>query len=253
MDQTQATNTVASVAVAALDVPVLATATVLTTAFAAFRADEQFSFIRPYDPKVQSIPDYRHAVLRFRNTDNKVVKTAQMATVPQIKLPEDFILVMDKKAQQVFLGVLEDAEDDIIRNLHEGHKASKVSWSDLGMQKALDYLTAERVSKRLTKEQIENWFNIAGKQFCEQRAAQICEAKGIKDVETVAKQQAGTMNAYRKGMCALAAPVPNLGENEANALQNMLLVSKLDDDMAKVLKAKLHAILHPEVTENGDL
>src|SRR5260221_3320398 len=238
---------------AAIVVPVLADATVLTTSFAAFRLDERFSFIRAYDPKVQSIPEYRHAVLRFRNTEHKVIKTAQMATVSQIKLPEDFVLVMDAKAQQVFLGVLEDAEDEIIRNMYETHKASKVSWDELGMQKALDYLTAERVSKRLTKEQIENWFNIAGKQFCDVRAAQICEAKGIKDSETVAKQQAGTLNAYRKAMCSLAAPVPNLGENEANALQNMLVVSKLDDDMAKVLKAKLHAILHPEVTENGDL
>lgn len=230
----------------------------VTTSFSLFKEDEKFSFVRVYDPKQQAVKDYRHAVLRYRNVENDklpnvVKKVAQMVTVPQMVLPDDWKIAMSEKACQVMQGALEDAEDMIIRNLIDEKQASRISWDLLGIDLALDYLTAERVSQRLTREQVENWFVIAGKSFCETRATQLCESKGITKPEDIAKQVAATINAYKDRMAKLAAPVPNLGTNEATALNNMLLVSKLDDDMAKVLKAKLHQILNPRIVESGDL
>lgn len=237
-------------------IPTLAGSNVVTTAFSAFRneGDEQFSFVRPYDPKAQSIKEMRHAVIRYRNTEGKntVQKAAQMLTVPTINFRDDLALVMDEKEIKVFRAVIEDAEDMVIRSLLDAG-ASKVNWSQIGYATALDFLTAERVSKRLTKEEIENWFNIAGKPWCDARAEEICTGKNITDEATKAKQYAGTFNAYKDRMCRLAAPVPNLQQTEAQAIKNMLVSAKLADDMAKVLLNKIDAILNPKVLESGDL
>lgn len=222
--------------------------------FAAYKVEEQISFVRAYDPKVQAIPGMRHAVIRYRNTDGTVKKQAQMVTCPVIVLGDAIKAALSEKEQSVFLQVLEDAEDKIIRGfIDEPTKASTVSWSVLGQSKAIDFLTAERVSQRLTKEQIENWATVAIKQWCDTRALAICESKQVTDAATIEKQKAGTFNAYRSNLMKLAAPVPNLAQHEAEAMQNMLKAAKLDDDMAKVLLAKLHQILNPAVTENNDL
>lgn len=256
----ETTNTAVATPAVAPVVPVipqLNTAQVALT-ITMFRNDGEnkenpFSFVRAYDAKTQALPDYRHAVVRYRNVDKPgtIQKAAQMVTVPALKLSDDLSIVLNEKEARVILGVMEDAEDDIIRSMLDNSK-SVIYWADLGWQKALDFLTAERVSQRLTKEQVLAWANIALKEFCETRAKQICEAKGITG-EDMNKQIAGTLTAYVDRLAKLAAPVPNLGQSEATALNNALLVAKLDDDMAKVLKAKLNQILHPQIVESGDL
>lgn len=223
--------------------------------FDAFKLEEKFSFVRPYSPSLcNELAGYRHSVIRYRNTDKTgtVSKPAKMVTIPQLALPDDWQVAMDERAQKVILGVLEDEQDNIIRNLIDEKQASRVSWDDLVLDKVLDSLTAVRISQRLTKEQIEAWGRVAMNEVCTTRAKQIAEAKGFNPEQT-AKQIAGTLNAYVALAMKLAAPVPNIGQNEATALQNLLLVGQLDDDMAKVLKAKLHAILNPKVAENNDL
>lgn len=224
-------------------------ATVAT--FAAFKVAEQLSFIRQYDPRVTTIAGYRHAVIRFRNTDAKATpKTAQMVTVPQLVLPEEFSL-LPEKAIKVLMGAFEDAQDSIIRSRID-IGAHHVPWDCLELDKVLDFLTAVRMSQRLTKEGVENWFKIAAKDVCTIRANQIAESKGF-DATQSAMQVAGTINAYCALATKLSAPVPNLGENEAKALKNLLVVGALSDDMAKVLLAKLEQILNPKITENTDL
>lgn len=245
-----ATNTV--VTPSALTIPVLTEMPLALTlsSFAAFKVEEAISFVRVYDPKVQSIEGYRHAVIRYRNTDKKVAeKIAQMVTIPQLKLTDDFL--MPDVAGKVLLGVLEDEQDNMIRSMIDQSK-SVIHWSDLTLDCIFASLTALRVSNRLSKEQIEAWANIAFVPFCNQRADQISEAKQYNE-DQKAKQRAGTLNAYKELACKLSAPVPNIGQESATALQNMFLVAKLDDDMAKVLKAKLHAILNPVVANMGDL
>src|SRR5258705_5877937 len=83
--------------------------------FAAFKADKQLSFIRPYDPKASSIAGYRHAVVRYRDTTKGVsVKPAKMVTIPVIFLSDDYL--MPEVAAKVLVGVLEDEQDVIIRD-----------------------------------------------------------------------------------------------------------------------------------------
>jgi hypothetical protein len=244
------TQPVVATPAAQLVIPTLNDAAVMPT-FNAFKEAERISFIRQYDPRVQAIAGYRHAVIRYRNTDSKAVqKTAQMVTIPQLILPEEFSL-LPAKAITVLMGVFEDEQDAIIKGKIE-LGMSHISWNDLVLDKVLDSLTAIRLSQRLTKEGIENWFNIACKEVCATRAHQLAVANKF-DAEQTIKQVAGTHTAYRNLAMRLAAPVPNLGTNEAIALKNLLLVGNLSDDMAKVLLAKLEQILNPKIVENVNL
>lgn len=232
-------------AVLASDVAVLAT-------FGAFKVEDRISFIRNYDPKLPGIDGFTHQVIRFRNTDGKngVSKPAQMVTVPTIKLPEEYSL-LPEKAQRVLLGVFEDEQNAMLRSAIDSQRSS-ISWDEITLDKILDSLTAVQISQRLNKEQIENWARVAIASACEVRAKQIAEAKGF-DAANTAKQIAGTLNAYVSGFCKLAAPVPNLNQEDATALKNLLLVAKIEDDMGRVLAKKLDQILNPEVTKNADL
>lgn len=235
------------------NVPTLQTAIALTLAM--FKEDEQFSFVRPYvAANCTNVEGYRHAVIRYRVTGtDKVEKPAKMATIPSIVLPEDSYKLPDD-AKKVLIGVLEDQQDAIIRTIIDDKK-DIVDWSSVNLQATLNALTATRVSNRLTRDGIENWFNASVvKTAAELRGEQVAEQKGFaKGSEQWNKQVAGSVQAYRDNFGKLAAAVPNLGQNTAVALQNILKTSEAADDMALALGKKLHQILNPVVVGDGDL
>ena len=244
-------SVVDSVKSALPQVPTLASAVTESLNFTKFSSEKQLSFVVGYNPKVSEMQGYRHAVVRYRITGtNKVEKPAKMATVPQVTLPDSEYL-MPKEAAQVLVGILEDQQDAMIRDMIESG-AVTIKWDEITLEKTLSSLTATRVSNRLTKEMIENWAAIAIRSFTDARAIQIAEQKGFAaDEVRVGAQKAGTFNAYCFNLAKLAAAVPNVGQETATALQNFMSASKLDDDLAKVLNKKLHAILNPAAV--GDL
>jgi len=213
--------------------------------FTKFSLEKQLSFVVPYNPKVSEMIGYRHAVVRYRVTGtNKVDKPAKMATIPQIKLDADSYL-LPKAAETVLLGLLEDQQDGMIRDMIEAG-SQNIKWEDLTLEKVLSALTATRISNRLTREIVELWADAAIRPSTDKRAAQVAEAKGFaNDPAKVAAQQAATFNAYKENLAKLAAAVPNLGMETANQLDVFMKASALDDDIAKVLKRKLFAILNP--------
>lgn len=220
-------------------------------AFAAFKEESRISFVRGYDPKVSAIAGYRHAIIRYRNTAAKgtVERAAQMVTVPQLVLGADYQLPAN--AAVVFRGVLEDEEDSIIRSLLD-QGASTVSWDSVGVAAALASITAVRTSNRLSKEQIEAWGTKALADVCLARANEIIADKKLAEPEAL-KQRAGTLNAYVALAAKMAAPVPNIGMDGARALKAMMERGSLADDVAKVILAKIEAILNPKILESGDL
>lgn len=223
------------------------------TTFAAFKADSRISFIRPYDPKAcNPVADYRHAVVRFRDTGkNTASRPAQVVTIPQVTLPEGYTL--PDAAAKVLLGVIEDQQDEMIRSAILSD-SKLINWDDISIDKALEALTAIQTSQRLTKEQIESWVMAAMLASLNQRGVQVCESKGYQQgSEAWNKQIAGIVNNYKVKFAALAAPVPNLKQEEAIALKNMLAVSKVSDDISKSLGKKIHAILNPEILEGVEL
>lgn len=214
------------------------------------------SFVRGYDPKVQGIEGFRHVVIRYRNTDpKKAEKPAQMVTIPQIKIGAEFAVFADgepgESLGKILQNAIEDEQDAMIRSwIDQGQ--SNIYWPSLDLAEVIKAYNAVRVSQRLTKEQIEGWANVALAEACNARADQISVAKSYND-EQKQKQRAATLKAYVDLASKLAAPVPNIGQEQATALKNMLVVAKLSDDMSKVLANKLEAILNPKVAENGDL
>lgn len=219
--------------------------------FAAFKAETRISFIRPFDPKqCINVPDYRHAVLRYRQTDKNVAsKPAKMVTVPSVVLPAD-LFSMPEKARKVLTGVIEDQQDAILKALNDSG-VSMIEWDSISLDNCLDALTAIQTSQRLTKEQIENWIMVSMIDLLRKRGVQIAESKNFAaGSDDYTKQIAVIINNYRGKFGNLAAPVPNLAQNEAQALQNMLTTSQLDDDIARSLKKKLHAILNPEAVSD---
>lgn len=251
MENTSNVATQAAVSSAVLAIPVLTTAAALPqTSFSAFKEEDRISFIRKYEATVQELVGYRHAIIRYRNTDGKTVKVAQMVTVPALVLPEEYSL-LPEKALKVLMGVFEDEQDDMIRSMIEAG-ASYIGWDNILLEKILDSLTAVRLSQRLTKEGIEAWFKVACANVCTVRGRQIAEAQSYGKEDTD-KQIAGTINAYCALAMKLAAPVPNLGQGEATALKNLFIMAQLGDDMSKVLQSKLKQILEPKIVENNNL
>lgn len=216
--------------------------------FSAFKASEQVSYVRPYDAKAIAIENYRHCVIRYRE-DKKiaVTKPAKMVTIPAVSLPAGYV-IPDEKAQAVFIGVFEDAQDNIVRNLLE-HGSNVVTWDSVSVEACLEALTAIRVSQRLTKEQVMNWVGVALAESIKLRAAQVSDAKGENEMQAVARIAIMT-NSYKEKFGRLSAAVPNLQQDDAMKLANMLKVASLGDDMSKTLAAKLHAILNPEIADD---
>lgn len=214
------------------------------TSFSAFKEEEAVSFIRAFSPTAAIIPGYRNAKIGYRNTDGKngVSKPAKMVTIPTISLPEEYSL-LPEKAITVFLGVLEDAQDVIIRELIDNN-SNIIPWSVVSLDATLTALTEVRKSSRLTKEEIQAWAGVALKDAIYNRASQISQAKGHSEAEA-AVQLAATRNTYIDGFSKLAAPVPNLDQGKATALSNLLLISGASDAISKVLKDKLFTILNP--------
>ena len=213
--------------------------------FTKFNVELQKSFVVPHNAKVSEMVGYRHAVIRYRVVGKTAVdKPAKMATIPQIKLDADNYL-LPKQAETVLLGVLEDQQDGMIRDMIESGK-NTIAWEDVTLEKTLAALTATRISNRLTREIVEFWADAAIRPATDKRAQQVAEAKGFaNDPAKLSAQQAATFNAYKDNLAKLAAAVPNLGMETANQLDVFMKASALDDDIAKVLKRKLHAILNP--------
>src|SRR5258706_3760231 len=235
----------AAQALAANAIPVLTSLEAQSLDFTKFNAEKQFSFVVPYNAKVSEMIGYRYAVIRYRVVGKTAVdKPAKMATIPQIKLDADNYL-LPKQAETVLLGVLEDQQDGMIRDMIESGK-NTIAWEDVTLEKTLAALTATRISNRLTREIVEFWADAAIRPATDKRAQQVAEAKGFaNDPAKLSAQQAATFNAYKDNLAKLAAAVPNLGMETANQLDVFMKANALDDDIAKVLKRKLHAILNP--------
>jgi hypothetical protein len=216
--------------------------------FTKFNAEKMLSFVVNYNPKIGEMPGYRHSVIRYRVVENKttpsakVDKPAKMVTIPSVTFPDGEYL-MPVSAFTVLRGVLEDQQDAMIRETIEGG-SNTIKWEDITLEKTLAALTATRISNRLTREIVELWCDAAIRIHTDKRAAEISEAK--KHSPDFARlQAAATFNKYKENLAKLSAAVPNLGQEDAQRCEQFLLRSLLDDDIAKVLKKKLHAILNP--------
>lgn len=245
--------------------------------FAAFKADARLSFVRAYDPKAAKIDGFTHQVLRYRETkkgkeaataagETVASKPAKMVTVPVLQLPEyeeheeqvneNGVLVtkmiqsgfgyMPAEATAVLMGVLEDAQNDLLKSLIDGEGKTVIEWDDISLDKVFAFLTATRASSRMTKESNEAWAKVALLDACTARAKEISDAANH-DEATRQKQLDGVITTYVGIAGKLSAAVPNIGMEEAKAMVAMLERAGIEDDVSKSLGKKLHTILNPKV------
>jgi carboxylesterase type B len=215
--------------------------------FSAFSVDKQISFIRPYDPRVSDIPNYRHAIIRFWTPKGQkaagiAAKPAKMVTIPSVKLPDDDYL-MPEQAYKVLTGVLEDQQDIIIKSKIDAGEAL-INWADVSIPTLFDALTSVRVSKRLTSEQIKSWATTFMTDAFKSRVAEMVTRN---PTINAGSQLAKTTNTYVELFSKLSAPVPKLDAVQLNALTSMLDRSKLNDDIAAALRNKINVLLNPEI------
>lgn len=238
--------------------------------FAAFNEADKVSFIRDFNVKLATeIPGYRHSVIRYRVITAKQqqgeIKPTKLVTVPQLILPsylgqldmpkentEEFV-----KLASVLLATLEDGQDSMIREIVDSGKTVTVQWSEITLDKVITFLTTARTGARLTRESVEAWvMNETMQDTIKQRAAELHLAKqqaGVNDGKTLEVRTAELANRYKQLIGGLAAAVPTLKQNEAEACETIIQRSKLDDDTSRSLMKKLDAMLRPKVVADGDL
>ena len=211
--------------------------------FSAFSATESLSYIRPFNPSAPAIPNFRHAVVRYRDiTKGVAAKPAKMVTIPELVFPEEYSL-LPTTALQVFRGVIEDEQDVLIRSFIDT-KSNVVLWHSVSLDACLAALTEIRKTSRLTKEDIAAYVRSALAPYLATYSLQISEAKGHTPEQTIL-QRVATLNANVDAFSKLSAPVPSLDMGQATKLRNHLTLAALPDETSKVLLAKLHAILNP--------
>lgn len=231
------------------------TSTIENPNFAAFNAENKVSFVREYSPKITNpVAGYRHSVIRYRvitaKKDAGEIKPAKLVTVPALALPAEYVL--PEQVAGLVLTMLQDGQDSMIRESVDAGK-SVVSWEDITLDKVITFLTTASVSQRLTRESIEAWVSVALKDALDARSVELHEANREKDSIPLAKRAEAVLARYKQVLGSLAAAVPNLKQGEAEAAQAILKRANLDDDMARSLSKKLHAILNPVVLDDGSL
>lgn len=225
--------------------------------FSVFNAEKQQSYILPLNPKAEPNTGFRIEEIRYRNVEGKTAKAAKMCEIPVISVDylfyesqnEDSKIQEMANAKQVMREAIEEQQKNYITNQIELGKQS-VLWTEITVEKMLAELCAESVSKRLTKEAIELWFNNHALNKVTDRALEICIAKSLDpDNEAGKKQIATTINNYKSTMMKLAATIPGLNEREATALQAMLTNIAANDPVAMAMAKKVATMLGKDDSE----
>lgn len=235
------------------EIPSLDQAEVLKpTHFSAYNEGQRVSFIKPYDPKAPSLQGFSVAKIQYRVTEKQkekgtVAKPTQMVYYPSLTIPQDWKIPED--VASLFLDLCQDEVVEIIRAKIED-KAATIHWDILTLDKVISSLKAVQASKKFTSASLEAWATAALVPFCEGRAKALCEANNVTDEAKCKEQFARTLNAYKDRIVKLAAPVPNLGTEDCNALLKMFEVAALADPIADALVAKIKIMLQPKVLKD---
>lgn len=214
--------------------------------FAAFKAQDAISFIRPYDPKAPAIEGYTHHAITYRSTNGKATAPAKMVTLPSVVLPSDWVMSAD--AATILIRAIEKWQKDQVKGAIED-KQSIINWSGLTLSNALTSLTSITQGDYLTKESILDWVSSALGDAISLRASQLSDAKGHNDAERLA-QAARTTNWYRDNLSKLASKVPSLPMEICEKLQAFL--APFGDSMAVRLQRILTKWLNPAVADIGE-
>lgn len=161
--------------------------------------------------------------------------------LPDLKAGDPLTELMAKALNNCLL----DWQDELIRTLAVDGGATEIHESKITLDAILTHATTESQRKRMTKEAIGAWFDIA---LAEKLATAILK----KAPHTKSEQVASTIESYRELYCSLAAVKPAVTKQNAERLLKQIARAP-EDGMRKELERKLDLILNPPQVEIPDI
>lgn len=206
--------------------------------------------------KTVALNDQRLAKVGYKTTKKQKAKFANVAvSVPVISTDsKEFNDLMGSgRMDKYVIGLLENAQDGIIRSLYESNNGvlSSVSDEEIGFDACIAFMEAESTGNRLTKEAIEAWFDESMK---DNLYVVIAEKLGFNEpTENQDKEIQKHLNGYRGVFSSLAGGKTFLQPTQIKGCKTALSIVE-DDDMAKRLMNRLTNMEKtPDVVELLDL
>lgn len=152
--------------------------------------------------------------------------------------------------------MLEDTQDKVIRALYEGKNGAltSVDDSEIDIQACIGFLELERTGGRLTREQIEQWFD---SDLSDPLMVVLAEKLGftgdeLTDAQTQAVEK--HLKGYREVFASLAGGKTFLQPNQIQGLRNALKFAEPESEMVTRLNTRLDNMeKKPEITELLDI
>lgn len=199
--------------------------------------------VTPFDAsKSQALTGQRLAKARYKSTAKAKAKFPSVcASVPF--LPDSVILESIPSLLSSIRGMLEVAQDGILKSLYESSDGTltQITDSDLSVAACVGYLEAESQGSRLTKEFIDAWFSQSVEEYLTVIVGQKLgfisdDAEG--DVELTAEQEsviAKHVAGYKGMYSALAGGKTSYTPKQASSLIKVLELVDSDSTSEKLL------------------
>jgi hypothetical protein len=139
-------------------------------------------------------------------------------------------------------GIMENAQDGIIRSLYENSKGnlSSVSDDEISFEAIIGYLDAESTGGRLTKEYLNAWFDA---QIKDNLSVVIAEKLGTEDIDSPAVMNA--LKVYKELISSLSGGATILQKKQIEGVRKAMEIGCVDDDTSKKLSARLDKMEKP--------
>jgi hypothetical protein len=196
--------------------------------------------------KSAALTGQRLARVIYKTTKNQKAKfPAVCVSVPVIE--EQTILDSAHRLIPYIRGLMESAQDGIIRSLYETKNGSLSSVHDdeIGVDAIVGYLVAEASGNRLTKELIESWFDTA---VADNLTVVVAEKLGFEELNdeqmlTVQKQ----LNGFKGLVSSLAGGKTILSAVQITGCRKVIALASVDgDEVSERLTARLDAMERKE-------
>jgi hypothetical protein len=199
----------------------------------------------------EALTGQRLAKVKYKTT------AKQAAKYPNVCVSVPFIAsqVIEEnisKLMPYIKGMLENAQDGVIRSLYESSDGTLtgVTDTDIGLDACLGYLEADAQGSRLTKELISAWFETSVKDYL---FVIIAEKLKYSAEEGLTEEQEATigrhLNGYRGLYESLAGGKTVLQENQIKSLNKVLELID-SDEIGQKLQGRLNAMLNkPKIEE----
>jgi hypothetical protein len=194
----------------------------------------------------------RHSVVPFVSGETKALSNQRLAKVgykatknqpnppKSIAVSVPYIEEINETQMDMLMphlrGLLENAQDGIIRSLYEGRNFAldTVSDDEISVDSCIQYLTAEAAGARIKMSDVESWFDIA---MAESIAAALCVKLGLESAEDA--RIVKMLGVYRELLAGLCGKMVRYTPKQIAALDNVMALGEPHDKIGRYLIGKL--------------